>query len=76
MDFPGGSDGKAFAYNVGDPGLIPGCCMSVPAGAGGAGDEPCPLQVLAYASASDGEPVQLAPAEVELGDLVKVSAPF
>ena len=24
MDFPGGSDGKASAYNVGDPGLIPG----------------------------------------------------
>ena len=23
-DFPGSSDGKAFAYNVGDPGLIPG----------------------------------------------------
>ena len=23
-DFPGGSDGKASAYNVGDPGLIPG----------------------------------------------------
>ena len=23
MDFPGGSDGKASAYNVGDPGLIP-----------------------------------------------------
>ena len=22
-DFPGGSDGKAFAYNVGDPGSIP-----------------------------------------------------
>ena len=22
--FPGGSDGKASAYNVGDPGLIPG----------------------------------------------------
>ena len=22
--FPGGSDGKAFAYNVGDTGLIPG----------------------------------------------------
>ena len=50
--------------------------MSVPAGAGGAGDEPCPPQVLAYASASDGEPVQLAPAEVELRDLGKVSAPF
>ena len=23
-DFPGGSDGKASAYNPGDPGLIPG----------------------------------------------------
>ena len=23
-DFPGGSDGKATAYNVGDPGSIPG----------------------------------------------------
>ena len=24
MDFSGGSDGKVSAYNVGDPGLIPG----------------------------------------------------
>ena len=24
MDVPGGSDGKASAYNVGDPGSIPG----------------------------------------------------
>ena len=24
MDFPGGSDGKASAYSVGDPGSIPG----------------------------------------------------
>ena len=24
IDFPGGSDGKASAYNAGDPGLIPG----------------------------------------------------
>ena len=24
MGFPGGSDGKASAHNVGDPGLIPG----------------------------------------------------
>ena len=23
-EFPGGSDGKASVYNVGDPGLIPG----------------------------------------------------
>ena len=24
MDFPGGSEGKASAYNAGDPGSIPG----------------------------------------------------
>ena len=24
MDFPGGSDGKASVYNMGDPGSIPG----------------------------------------------------
>ena len=24
MDFPGGSDGKMSAYNVGDPGSVPG----------------------------------------------------
>ena len=24
MRFPGGSDSKEFAYNMGDPGLIPG----------------------------------------------------
>ena len=24
LTFPGGSDGKVYAYNVGDPGLIPG----------------------------------------------------
>ena len=24
LDFPGSSDGKASAYNAGDPGLIPG----------------------------------------------------
>ena len=24
MNFPGGSDGKASAYNAGDPGSIPG----------------------------------------------------
>ena len=28
MDFPGGSDGKASAYSVGDLGLIPGLGIS------------------------------------------------
>ena len=28
LDFPGGSDGKASAYNEGDPGSIPGSVRS------------------------------------------------
>ena len=32
MDFPGGSDGNASAYNAGDPGLIPG--LGKPSGEG------------------------------------------
>ena len=28
LDFPGGSDGKASACNVGDPGLFPGLLRS------------------------------------------------
>ena len=27
-DFPGGSDGKAYVYNAGDLGLIPGLARS------------------------------------------------
>ena len=34
MDFPGGSDGKASAYNVGDPGSIPGSGRSLGKGNG------------------------------------------
>ena len=33
-DFPGGSDGKASAYNVGDQGLIPGSGRSSGGGSG------------------------------------------
>ena len=33
-DFPGGSDGKASAYNAGDPGLIPGLRRSSGEGTG------------------------------------------
>ena len=35
-DFPGGSDGKASAYNVGDSGLIPGWGRSSGEGNGNA----------------------------------------
>ena len=34
LDFPGGSDGKASAYNVGDPGSIPGLGRSSGGGNG------------------------------------------
>ena len=40
--FPGGSDGKASAYNVGDPGSIPGLGRSPGEGNGN------PLQYLAW----------------------------
>ena len=35
-NFPGGSEGKASAYNVGDPGLIPGLGRSPGEGNGNA----------------------------------------
>ena len=41
-DFPGGSDGKASAYNAGDPGSIPGSGRSPGEGNGN------PLQYLAW----------------------------
>ena len=34
MDFPGGLDGKASVYNVGDPGSIPGSGRSPGEGSG------------------------------------------
>ena len=34
MDFPGGSDGKAFAYNAGDPDSVPGLGRSLGEGYG------------------------------------------
>ena len=38
MDFPGSSDGKASAYNAGDPGSIPGSERSP-----GEGQQPTPV---------------------------------
>ena len=40
-DFPGGSDGKASAYNVGDPGSIPGSGRSPGEGNGNPLQDPC-----------------------------------
>ena len=34
LHYPGGSDGKASVYNVGDPGLIPGLGISPAKGNG------------------------------------------
>ena len=40
-DFPGGSDSKASAYNVGDPGSIPGSGRSPGEGNGNPLQDPC-----------------------------------
>ena len=47
-DFPGGSDGKASAYNVGDLGLIPGPGRSPGVGNGN------PLQYSCLGNPMDG----------------------
>ena len=47
-DFPGGSDGKASAYNAGDPGLIPGLGRSPGEGNGN------PLQYSCLENPMDG----------------------
>ena len=41
MGFPGGSDGKASAYNAGDPGSIPGLARSPGEGNGNPLQYPC-----------------------------------
>ena len=48
MDFPGGSDGKASAYNVGDLGSIPGSGRSPREGHG------TPLQYSCLENPMDG----------------------
>ena len=48
MDFPGGSDGKASAYNVRDPGSIPGSGRSPGEGNGN------PLQYSCLENPMDG----------------------
>ena len=47
-DFPGGSDGKASAYNAGDPGSIPGSGTSPGEGNGN------PLQYSCLENPMDG----------------------
>ena len=47
-DFPGGSDGKASAYNAGDPGSIPGLGRSSGEGNGN------PLQYSCLENLMDG----------------------
>ena len=48
FDFPGGSDGKASAYNAGDPGSIPGSGRSSGEGNGN------PLQYSCLENPMDG----------------------
>jgi len=53
MDFPGGSDGKVSAYNVGDPGSIPGSRRYPGEGNGN------PLQYSCLENPMDEEPGRL-----------------
>ena len=53
MDFPGGSDGKASAYNVGDLGPIPGLGRSPREGNGN------PFQYSCLGKSHGGEPGRL-----------------
>ena len=48
LDFPGGSDGKASAYNAGDPGSSPGSGRSLEEGNGN------PLQYSCLENPKDG----------------------
>ena len=48
LDFPGGSDGKASAYNAGDPGSVPGLGRSPSEGNGN------PLQYSCLEDTMDG----------------------
>ena len=48
LNFPGGSDGKASAYNAGDPGSIPGSGISPGEGNGN------PLQCSCLENSMDG----------------------
>ena len=54
-DLPGGSDGKEYAYNAGDPGLIPGWGRSSGEGNGN------PLCMLAWKIPWMEEPGRLSP---------------
>ena len=58
LDFPRGSDGKAFAYNAGDPGLIPGLGRSSGEGNGN------PLQYSCMENPMDRGPWQATVHEV------------
>ena len=48
MGFPGGSDGKVYASNAGDPGVIPGLGQSLGEGNGN------PLQYSCLENSMDG----------------------
>ena len=59
MDFPGGSDGKASAYNAGDPGSIPGSGRSPGEGNGNPLQYSClenPLDVFPHNSTVKNPP--------------------
>ena len=69
VDFPGGSDGKASAYNAGDPGSIPGSGRSP-----GEGNSN-PLQYPCLENPMDGEAwwATVAKSRTRLSDFTSLS---
>ena len=67
MDFPGGSDGKASAYNAGDPGSIPGLGRSSGEGNGN------PLQYSCLDNPMDGGAHRVAKSQTRLSDFTSLS---
>ena len=66
-DFPGGSDGKASAYNAGDPGSIPGSGRSPGEGNGN------PLQYSCLENSMDGGAKSDTTERLHLGHSVAVN---
>ena len=64
-DFPGGSDGKASAYNGGDPGSIPGSGRSPGEGNG------TPLQYSCLENPMEGEAWWASPWGLEALDTIE-----
>ena len=64
MGFPGGSDGKVSAYNVGDPSLVPGLGRS----SGGGNGNPIQYSFLENSMDGGAQSIGVAKSQTQLGN--------